>query len=163
MYTKTETIDIQMEMQTFDMSKSDTWTDEQWAIWRGDEHMYDDVGIKLLLLDDKDLFIKIMGISHNEITDAMNFNFDVLNKHNHPIALQFVDWIIEGKTFDLSHEPFIIIEANSDVPRFSKHIIRSYKDEWEHSTITVNVLHAVTFAPIRTLQFNIQKVYTLLF
>ena len=163
MYTKTETIDVQMEMQTFDMSKSDTWTDEQWAIWRGDEHMYDDVGIKLLLLDDNDLFIKIMGISHNEITDAMNFNFDVLNKLNHPIALQFVDWIIEGKTFDLSHEPFIIIEANSDVPRFSKHIIRSYKDEWEHSTITVNVLHANTFAPIRTLQFNIQKVYTLLF
>src|SRR5699024_1571059 len=56
-----EIIDVQMEMKTFDMSKSDTWTNEQWAIWRGDENMYDDVGIQLLLLDDEDLFIKIMG------------------------------------------------------------------------------------------------------
>lgn len=162
-HSSKESIDVEMEMQTFDMSKSDTWTNEQWSIWRGDENMYDDVGIKLLLLDDDDLFIKIMGISHNEMTDAMNFNFDVFNKLNHPIALQFVEWTIEGKTFNLSHEPFIIIDANSDVPRFSKHIIRSDKDEWQHSTITVNVLHALTFAPLRTLQFNIQKVYTLVF
>lgn len=152
-----------MEMQTFDMSKSDTWTDEQWAIWRGDEYMYDDVGIKLLLLDDQDFFIKIMGISHNEITDAMNFNFDVVNKLNHPIALQFVEWKIEGKTFALSHEPFIIVDANSDVPRFRKNIIRSYKDEWQHTAITVNILHANTFVSIRTLQFNIQKVYIQIF
>lgn len=158
-----EIIDVQMEMQTFDMSKSDTWTDEQWAIWRGDEYMYDDVGIKLLLLDDQDLFMKIMGISHNEITDAMNFSFDVVNKMSQPIALQFVEWTIEGKTFDLSHEPFIIINANSDVPRFRKNIIRSYKDDWQHTAITVNLLHAITFKPIRTLQFSIQKVFTQLF
>ncbi|WP_342572965.1 S41 family peptidase [Solibacillus sp. FSL K6-1781] len=158
-----EIIDVEMEMQTFDMSKSDTWTNEQWAIWRGDEYMYDDVGIKLLLLDDQDLFMKIMGISHNEITEAMNFNFDVVNKMRQPIALQFVEWTIEGKTFDLSHEPFIIINANSDVPRFRKNIIRSYKDDWQHTAITVNLLHAITFKPIRTLQFSIQKVFTQLF
>lgn len=162
-FSPRELIDVQMEMQTFDMSKSDTWTDEQWAIWRGDEYMYDEVGIKLLLLDDQDFFIKIMGISHNEITDAMNFNFDVVNKLNHPIALQFVEWKIEGKTFDLSHEPFIIVDANSDVPRFRKNIMRSYKDEWQHTAITVNILHANTFVSIRTLQFNIQKVYIQIF
>lgn len=162
-FLQKELIDVLMEMQTFDMSKSDTWTDEQWAIWRGDEHMYDDIGIKLLLLDDEDLFIKIMGITHNEMTDAMNFGFDVVNKLNNPIALQFVEWTIEGKVFDLSHEPFIIIDANSDVPRFRKSIIRSFEDGWQHTAITVNVLHATTFAPIRTLQFNIQKVYTQVF
>lgn len=161
-FSPKESIDVQMEMKTFDMSKSDTWTDEQWAIWRDDENMYDDVGIKLLLLDDKNLFIKIMGISHNDMTDVMNFNFDVVNKLNHPIALQFVEWTIEGKTFDLSHEPFIIVNANS-VPRFQKNIIRSYKDEWQHTAITVNVLHANTFESIRTLQFNIQQVYIQVF
>ncbi|GKV57720.1 hypothetical protein NCCP2222_36670 [Sporosarcina sp. NCCP-2222] len=31
-FSSTETIDVQVEMKTFDMSKSDTWTDEQWAI-----------------------------------------------------------------------------------------------------------------------------------
>ena len=97
------------------------------------------------------------------MTDAMYFEFDVINKLNDSIALQFVEWTIEGKTFDLSHEPLIIVDANSDVPRFRKNIIRSYKDDWQHTAITVNVLHAITFAPIRTLQFNIQKVYTELF
>lgn len=162
-FSPKESIDVQMEMKIFDMSKSDTWTDEQWAIWRGDDTMYDDVGIKLLLLDDEDFFIKIMGISHDEITDAMNFNFDVVNKLSQPIALQFVEWTIEGNTFDLSHEPFIIVDANSDVPRFRKNIIRSYKDDWQQTAITINVLHAITFAPIRTIQFNIQQVFTQLF
>lgn len=158
-----QSIDVPMEMKTFDMSKSDTWTDEQWAIWRGDDNMYDDVGIKLLLLDDEDLFIKIMGISHDEITDAMYFRFDVVNKLNQPIALQFVEWSVDGKTFDLSHEPFIMIDANSDVPRFHKNIFHPHKEEWEQSAITVNVLHATTFAAIRTLQFNIQKIVTQVF
>lgn len=162
-FSPKESIDVHMEMQTFDMSKSDDWTDEQWAIWRGDEYMYDDVGIKLLLLDDQELFIKIMGISHDEITDAMYFNFDVVNKRSYAIALQFVEWSIEGETFNLSHEPFIIIDANSDVPRFRRNIIRSYKDEWQQTAITVNVVHAITFAPIRTIQFNIQQVITQLF
>lgn len=162
-YSPIELIDVPMEIQTFDMSKSDSWTEEQWAIWRGDDYMYDDVGIKLLLLDDQDFFIKIMGISHNEITDAMYFNFDVFNKRSHPIALQFVEWSIEGETFDLSHEPFIIIDANSDIPRFRKNIIRSYKDEWQQTAITVNIVHDITFAPIKTIQFNIQQVFTQLF
>jgi C-terminal processing protease CtpA/Prc len=158
-----ESIDVPMEMKTFDMSKSDTWTDVQWAIWRGDDNMYDDIGLKILLLDDEELFIKIMGISLNDMTNAMYFNFDVVNKLNHPIALQFVEWTIEGTTFDLSHEPFIFVDGNSGVPRFSKNIIRSFKEEWNNSAITVTVLHATTFEPIRTLQFNIRKVYTQVF
>ncbi|MEG0473116.1 MAG: S41 family peptidase [Solibacillus sp.] len=162
-FSSKESINLQMEMQTFDMSKSDTWTDKQWAIWRGDEYMYDDVGIKILLLDDENYFIKIMGISHNVMTDAMNFNFDVLNKLNHPIALQFVECTMDGQPFEFLQAPFIIVDANSDVPRFQKSIIRSHKDEWDHLAFTVNVVHAITFAPIRTLQFNIQKVYTQVF
>ncbi|GKV57719.1 hypothetical protein NCCP2222_36660 [Sporosarcina sp. NCCP-2222] len=125
--------------------------------------MYDDVGVQLLLLDDEELFVKIMGISQNEITTAMTFNFDVLNKLHHPIALQFVEWTIEGNTFDISHEPFIIVDANSDVPRFGKKIKCSLDAKWNDSSFTVNVLHGITFAPIRTLEFNIQTVYKLLF
>lgn len=75
----------------------------------------------------------------------------------------FVEWTIEGSTFDLSHELFIIIDANSDVPRFRKSIIQSYKDDGQQTAITVNVLHAITFQPIRTIQFNIQQVFTQLF
>ena len=162
-FSQMESIDVPMEMKTFDMRKSDTWTDEQWAIWRGDDHMYDDVGIQLLLLDDEDLFIKVMGIIHNDMTDAMYFNFDVVNKLNHPIALQFVSWSVENTNINLLNTPSIICPENSAIPRFRKCITWPHMEEWKHSVITVNVLHAITFAPIRTLQFNIQKVYTQVF
>ncbi len=162
-FSQKESIDVPLEMKTFDMSKSDTWTDEQWAIWRGDEHMYDDVGIKLLLLDDEDLFIKIMGIMHNDMTNAMYFNFDVVNKLNHSIALQFVSWSVENTTTNLLNTPSIICPENSAIPRFKKCITWPHLDEWKNSVITVNILHATSFAPIRTLQFNIQKVYTQVF
>ncbi|WP_399631039.1 hypothetical protein [Sporosarcina sp. SG10008] len=73
-----ENINVDFTMNTFDTSKMDMWTKEQWKEWVGDPE--DNIGIQLLLINDTKFYLKVMGIYYNEETGDMFFGFDTQNK-----------------------------------------------------------------------------------
>ncbi|MDM5232523.1 hypothetical protein [Lysinibacillus pakistanensis] len=88
-----EIINVVLPMKTYDTTKMDSWTKEQWQEWGGEEK--DHVGIQILLLNDNDFYLKIMGIYFDEATEEMFFSFDTQNKLNRNINIQFGQWKID--------------------------------------------------------------------
>ncbi|MCH7321348.1 hypothetical protein LZ480_05530 [Solibacillus sp. MA9] len=73
-----EIIKVALPMKAFDTTKMDTWTQEQWQKFVGEEK--DHVGIQLLLMNDNDFYLKIMGVTFNEVAEEMFFGFNTQNK-----------------------------------------------------------------------------------
>lgn len=69
-----EIINVILPMKTYDTTKMDSWTKEQWKEFVGGEKDHD--GIQLLLISDSDFYLKITCIYFNEVTDEMFLNFD---------------------------------------------------------------------------------------
>lgn len=87
-----EEIHVVLPMKAFDTYKMDSWTPEQWKKFVGEET--GPVSIQLLLLNDNEFYLKIMGVSFREVTEEMFFGFEAQNKFNRNITIQFGKWII---------------------------------------------------------------------
>lgn len=156
-----ETIQVVLPMKTYDTSKMDTWTQKQWQEFVGEEK--DHTGIQLLLINDNNLYLKIMAIYFNETSEEMFFSFDVQNKLDRPIQLQFNEWTIDGIIYNLSHEKPQYLERFSEITGFQKCVKRTYLEEWNKTTIHINILDAETATLIRSLEFQINKQITQVF
>lgn len=97
-----EIINVVLPMKTYDTSKMDSWTDEQWKVFVGEEE--DHVGIQLLLMNNHEFYLKITGIYYNELTKEFCFSFDTQNKLDKNIKLQFVQWKFDDIIYNFSHE-----------------------------------------------------------
>lgn len=111
-----ETINVALPMKAFDTTKMNTWTQEQWKKFVGEEK--DRVGLQLLLMNDNDLYFKIAGIAFNEVTEEMFFGFDTQNKFDRNINIQFGQWKIDDSIYNLSHEKPLYLEKLSGVRGF---------------------------------------------
>ena len=150
-----EIITVDYTMNTFDTSKMDLWTKEQWKEWVGEPE--DHNGIQMLLLNDNTFYLEIMGIYYNEETGEMFFGFDAQNKFNRDIKIQFGRWEIDESTYDLSNEKPQYMEKHSDVRGFQRAVERSYLESWDRITIELNLLDAETNVGIRKFEFQINK------
>ncbi|MCG7336140.1 hypothetical protein MHZ95_12785 [Sporosarcina sp. ACRSM] len=150
-----EVVHLDFTMKTFDTSKMDMWSEEQWKEWRGDSE--EDIGIKILLMNDHTLYLKIMEIYYDEATGDMFFGFDAQNKLDRAIHIQFGSWKIDESTNDLSHIKPQHLEKHSVVRGFQRFVKRTYLESWDSITIEINILDAETNENIRELEFQINK------
>lgn len=155
-----EIINVVLPMKTYDTTKMDSWTKEQWREFVGEEK--DHIGIQLLLNDD-DFYLKIMGIYFNETSEEMFFSFDAQNKLGQNINLQFCKWTIDESIYNLSQEKPQYLEKFSGVRGFQKCVKRTYLEEWDNTTIEIKILDAETNLNIRELEFQINKQFTQVF
>ena len=156
-----EKINVVLPMRTYDTTKMDSWSKEQWREFIGEEK--DHVGIQLLLINDNDLYLKIMGIYYNEVSEEMFFSFDVQNKLDRNIHLKFGQWTIDESIYNLSNEKWQYLERFSDVRGFQKCVKRTYLEEWDNTTIEIKIFNSETDIIIRDLEFHINKHYTQIF
>ncbi|RHW30951.1 hypothetical protein D1B33_18115 [Lysinibacillus yapensis] len=150
-----EIINIEYPTKTYDTSKMDSWTEEQWREWRGESE--DDIGIQILLMNDDEFYLKIMGIYYNEASEDMFFEFNTQNKLDRNINIQFGSWIIEDTVYNLSHVKPHYMEKHSELRGFQRYVKRTYLESWDDVAIEVNILDAETNINIRELEFHIKK------
>ncbi|MDW0117161.1 hypothetical protein QTL97_09450 [Sporosarcina thermotolerans] len=100
MTDRREIVNVEFTQKTYDKSKMDTWSKEQWKEWAGEPD--DNTGIQIPLINDNRFYLKIMGIYYNEETKEMFFGFDSQNKLDRNINIQFGEWKIDESTFNLS-------------------------------------------------------------
>lgn len=156
-----EEIHVVLPMKAFDTYKMDSWTPEQWKKFVGEET--GPVSIQLLLLNDNEFYLKIMGVSFREVTEEMFFGFEAQNKFNRNITIQFGKWIIDDCIYNLSHEKPLFLEKSSGVRGFQKCVQRTYLEEWNRVIIEINILDAESNSIIRELEFQINKQYNQFF
>lgn len=157
-----EIINVVLPMKTYDTTKMDSWTKEQWKEWgAGDEK--DHVGIRILLMNDNEFYLKIMGIYFNEATDEMFFSFDAQNKLDRNINIYFGQWRIDDSIYNLSNEKPQYLEKYSVVRGFQKCVKRTYLEEWNKTTIVMKIFDAESNINIRELEFQINKHFTQVF
>ena len=157
----TEIVHVTMPVKTYDMSKSDSWTQEQWDEWHGDHYHIDEWS--LLLLDTKELRIAIRSIYHNERTKYMYFRFEVQNKSEHDLSIQLLRWDMDGIARTLADELPILLRKQTLDFRFDKGIAFPIMGEWKQATLLFNVTNAGTNEHIRTLNIILTKKYTQMF
>lgn len=150
-----EIINVVLPMKTYDTTKMDSWTKEQWQEWVGEEK--DHVGIQILLMNDTHFYLKIMDIYFDEATEELFFSFDTQNRLNRNINIQFSQWKIDDSIYNLSHENPLYLEKFSVVRGFQKCVKHTYLKEWNKSTIEIKILDAETNINIRELEFQINK------
>jgi len=150
-----EIINVVLPMKTYDTTKMDSWTKEQWQEWVGEEK--DHVGIQILLMNDTHFYLKIMDIYFDEATEEMFFSFDTQNRLNRNINIQFGQWKIDDSIYNLSHEKPQYLEKFSVVRGFQKCVKHTYLKEWNKTTIEIKILDAETNINIRELEFQINK------
>ncbi|MEK5080270.1 hypothetical protein MKX73_15175 [Solibacillus sp. FSL W7-1436] len=156
-----EVINVVLPMKTFDTSKMDTWTDEQWRQFVGDEKEYE--GIQLLLMDDSNFYLKITGVHFNETTEEMVFSFDTKNKTGEKVYIQFGQWQIDESIYNLTADRPLYLDKVSGVRSFQKRVQRSYLKEWDKTIMEMKILDAESNIVTRELEFQMIKQYTLLF
>ncbi len=156
-----EIINVILPMKTYDTTKMDSWTKEQWKEFVGGEKDHD--GIQLLLISDSDFYLKITCIYFNEVTDEMFLNFDTQNKIDRNINIQFGQWQIDDRIYNLSSEKHLYLDKFSGVRSFQKSVKRSYLEEWDKLIIEIKILEAETNVIIRELEFQIIQHYTQIF
>ena len=150
-----EIIDVDFTMNTFDTSKMDMWTKEQWKEWVGEPE--DNIGIQILLINDNKFYLKVMGIYYNEETGNMFFGFDTQNKLDRDINIQFGRWEIDESINDLSREKPQYMERCSVVRGFQRFVKRTHLESWDTITIEISILDAETNLSIREFKFQIKK------
>jgi len=150
-----EYINVDFTMNTFDTSKMDMWTKEQWKEWGGDPE--DNIEIQLLLINDTKFYLKVMGIYYNEETGDMFFGFDTQNKLDRDINIQFGRWEIDESINDLSREKPQYMERCSVVRGFQRFVKRTHLESWDTITIEISILDAETNLSIREFKFQIKK------
>jgi len=150
-----EIINVDYTMNTYDTSKMDMWTKEQWQEWVGEPE--DHKGIQILVINDNEFYLKIMGIYYDEEPGNMFFAFDTQNKLNRDIHIQFGRWEIDDSIYDLSHEDPQYMEKCSVVRGFQRFIKRTYLQSWDITTIEISILDAETNLSIREIEFQIKK------
>ncbi|MFJ7826668.1 hypothetical protein [Psychrobacillus sp. NPDC096623] len=150
-----EIINVDFIMKTYDTSKMDLWTKEQWKEWVGEPE--DHTGIQILLINDNKLYLKVMLISFNEETGNMIFDFDTQNKLDRDINIQFGRWEIDESINNLSHEKPQYMEKRSVVRSFQRFVKRTHLESWDTITIEISILDAETNLSIRELEFQIKK------
>lgn len=156
-----EIINVVLAMKTFDTSKMDSWTDEQWQEFVGEEK--DHEGIQLLLMNDSSFYLKITGIHFEEATEEMVFNLDTQNKMDKNRNIQFGHWQIDDSIYNLTAERPLYLDKFSGVRSFQKCVKCSYLDEWDKTIIEMKIIDAETNKIIRELEFRIIKHYTTIF
>lgn len=154
-------INVVLVMKTFDTSKMDAWTDEQWQQFVGDGK--DHEGIQLLLMDNSSFYLKIASIHFDEATEEMVFSIDAQNKMGKKIFIQFGQWHIDESIYNLTEERPLYLDGISGVRSFQKCVKRSYLDDWDKTLIEMKLLDAETNIIIRELEFQIVKQYTQIF
>lgn len=152
---KKEIINVDFTMNTFDTSKMDMWTKEQWKEWVGEPE--DNIGIQMLLINDNKFYLKVMGIYYNEETGNMFFGFDTQNKLDRDINIQFGRWEIDESINDLSRGNTQYMEKCSVVRGFQRSVKRTYLESWDTITIEISILDAETNLSIREFEFQIKK------
>lgn len=152
-----EIINVVLPIKTYDTTKTDTWTKEQWQEYIGEEKDHD--GIQLLLMNDNDFYLKITLIYFNEATEEMFFNFDTQNKIDRNINIQFGQWQIDDSIYNLSSQKPLYLDRFSNVRSFQRCVKRSYLEEWDKTIIEITILDAETNIIIRELEFQIIKHY----
>ncbi|MCK1998635.1 hypothetical protein MPH47_15630 [Psychrobacillus psychrodurans] len=150
-----EIIKVDFTQETYDTSKMDTWTKEQWKTWVGEPE--DHRGIQIPLINDNNFYLKIMGIYYDEETGNMFFGFDTQNKLERDINIQFSRWEIDESIYNLSHENPQYMEKHSVVRGFQKFVKRTHLESWDTITIEISILDAETNLSIRELEFIIKK------
>ncbi|MCH7321618.1 hypothetical protein LZ480_06890 [Solibacillus sp. MA9] len=154
-------VNFVLPMKTFDTTKMDSWTKEQWQEYNGDEKDY--VSIQILLMNDNDFYLEIMRIYFDEATDEMFFCFDTQNKFDKNINIQFGQWRIDDSIYNLSNEKPLYLEKFSGVRGFQKCVKRHHLEDWDNTIIELKILDAETNTMIRELEFQIIKQYTQIF
>ena len=150
-----EIINIDFIMKTYDTSKMDMWTKEQWKEWVGEPE--DHTRIQILLINDNKIYLKVMLISFNEETGNMIFDFDTQNKLDRDINIQFGRWEIDESINNLSREKPQYMEKHSVVRGFQKFVKRTHLESWDTITIEISILDTETNLSIRELEFQIKK------
>lgn len=156
-----EIINVVLAMKTFDTSKMDSWTDEQWQEFVGEEK--DHEGIQLLLINDNNFYLKITGIHFDEATEEIVFNIDTQNKMNKNIKIQFGHWQIDDSIYNLTAKKPLYLDNLSGVRSFQKCVKRSNLNEWDKTIIEMKIIDAEINIIIRDLEFQIIKHYTQIF
>lgn len=156
-----ELINIDYTEKTYDTSKWESWTEEQFREWRGESE--DDIGIQIMLMNNRDFYLKITGIYFNEATEDMFFEFDTQNKLDRNIYIQFGSWRIEETVYDLSHVKPLYLEKHSEMRGFERVVKRTYLESWDDVAFEVTIVDAETNLNIRELVFHIKRRYIQVF
>ncbi|WOV86986.1 hypothetical protein QWT69_14070 [Sporosarcina oncorhynchi] len=150
-----EIVAVEFIMKTYDTSKMDMWSKEQWNEWVGEPD--GNTGIQIPLINDNEFYLKVMGIYYNEETKEMFFGFDAQNKLDRNINIHYGDWKIDESTFNLSCEKPYHLKKCSEVRGYQKSVERTHLESWDSIIIEVNLLDAETNLLIREFEFQIEK------
>ena len=156
-----EIINVVLAMKTFDTSKMDSWSDEQWQEFVGEEE--DHGGIQLLLINDNSFYLKITGIHFDEATEEIVINFNTQNKMNKNIKIQFGHWQIDDSIYNHIAKKPLYLDNFSGVRSFLKCVKRSNLNEWDKIIIEMKIIDAEINIIIRDLELQLIKHFTQIF
>jgi len=150
-------IDFTKGKKSFDTSKMEEWTPEEWEEWVGEPK--DHVGIQKVLLNNSDFYLKMTSIyfDEDEAEKGMYVTFEAQNKKDRKFSIQFVRWIVDDNEFDLSNSLPEFLEENSEIIHFTK----SVEYMFLNSTINmeVNIIDVDNNTTFREFEF-ILKIYS---
>lgn len=157
----TETVHVTMPEKTYDMSKSDSWTQEQWDEWHGDHYHIDEWSLQIL--DSAEIHLAIRSIYYYEHTEYMYFQFKAQNKLAYDLSFELLQWDLDGIARTLVDQAPILLRKQTLDYRFDKGIAFPFMGNWEQATLQIKLTNDETNEHIRTFNIIITKKYTPMF